>query len=113
MVGDVGEGVPGEFEATAVAEDDGEGIRWGRGEVDFDEGGGQGTAAVGVEGRDREAMRGAEFGAGLATGLEGGEELLNLVGGAAVNPGFGHEPTKSNLRGGVKPGVRRPLTSIC
>jgi len=31
---------------AAVAEDDGEGFGWGRGEVDFDEGGGRGTSAV-------------------------------------------------------------------
>ena len=53
---------------------------------------------------------GAEGGAGLAAGLVGGEELLDLDGGAAESAGFGHEPTTSNLRGGVKPGVGRSLT---
>ncbi len=66
LVGDVGEGAPGEFEAATVAEDDGEGVGWGRGEVDFDEDGGRGTAAIGVEGREGEVVGGAEGGAGLA-----------------------------------------------
>ena len=85
LAGDVREGVPGEFEPTAIAEDDDEEIGWGRGEVDLDEGGGRGTTAIGVEGRDGELMGGAEGGAGLATGLVSGEKLLNCNGSAAVN----------------------------
>ncbi len=107
LVGDVGEGAPGRFEAATVAEDDGEGAgrRWG--EVDFDEGGGRGTAAVGVEGREGEVMGGAEGGAGSAAGLVGGKELLNLDGGAAGKVGLGHHPTKSDLRDDVNHGVSR------
>ena len=50
-------------------------------------------------------MGGAESGAGLAAGLVGGEELLDLDGGAAVDVGFGHHPTKSNLEDFVNHGV--------
>ena len=111
MVGDVREGVPGEFEAAAVAEDDGEGFGWVRGEVDFDEGGGRGTAAIEVEGGDRELMGGAEGGAGFAAGLVSGEELLDFNGSAAVNTVFGHHPNKSDLQGRVNHGVGRSLTT--
>jgi len=55
-------------------------------------------------------MGGAEGGAGLASGLVGGEELLDCNGSAAVNTGFGHHPTKSDLHDGVNHGVGRPLT---
>ena len=112
MVGDVGEGVPGEFKATAVTEDDGERLGRGWREVDLDEGGGSGTAAVGVEGRDGEVMGGAEVSAGLAAGLVSGQELLDFKGSAAVNRGFGHHPTKSDLRDGVNHGVGRSLTVV-
>ena len=99
MVGDVGEGVPGEFEAATVAEDDGEGVGWGRGEVDLDEGGRLGTAAIGVEGGEGELVGGAEGGAGLAAGLVGGEELLDLDGSAAVNAGFRASPYEIRIAG--------------
>ena len=112
MVGDVREGVPGEFEAAAVAKDDGEEIGWGRGEVDLDEGGGTGTAAIGVEGRDGELMGGAEGGAGLAAGLVGGDELLGFKGSAAGKRGFGHHPTKSDLNYRLNHGVSRSLTLL-
>ncbi len=80
----MGEGAPCEFEAATVAEDDGEGVGWGG-----------------------ELVGGAEGGAGLAAGLVGGEELLDLGGGAAVNAGFGHHPTKSDLNCNGNHGVGR------
>ncbi len=46
----------------------------------------------------------------LAAGLVGGQELLDLDGGAAVNAGLGHHPTKSDLRDDVNHGVGRSLT---
>ena len=107
MVADVREGVPGEFEAATVAEDEGEGVGWGRGEIDLDEDGGRGTAAVGVEGRDREVMGGAKGGAGLAAGLVGSEELPDLNGSAAVNAGLGQQTKKSDLQDDVNHGVVR------
>jgi len=54
-------------------------------------------------------MVGAEGGAGLAAGLVGGEELLDCNGSAAVNTGFGHRPTKSDLHDGVNLRVGRSL----
>ena len=57
-------------------------------------------------------MGGAEGGAGLAAGLVGGEELLDLDSSAAVKVGFGHHPTKSDLRDDVNHGGGRSLTFI-
>ncbi len=60
---------------------------------------------------DGEVMGGAESGAGLAAGLVGGEKLLDLDGGAVVDVGFGHHPTRSNLSDFVNHGVGRTLTT--
>ena len=88
MGGGVGDGLAGKFEAAAVGEDEGEGLRarfvggWRGGYVDFEEGGG-GSAAIGVEGGEGEAAGGAEGGTGESAGVVVGKEGLNLGGGAA------------------------------
>jgi hypothetical protein len=88
MGGGVGDGLAGKFEAAAVGEDEGEGLRarfvggWRGGYVDFEEGGG-GSAAIGVEGGEGKAAGGAEGGTGESAGVVVGKEGLNLGGGAA------------------------------